>query len=37
VGKLEVKRPLGSSRRMGMHNIKIDLRAIGWGGMSWII
>jgi hypothetical protein len=35
VGKPEVKRPLGRPRRRWVDNIKIDLREIGWGGMSW--
>jgi hypothetical protein len=36
VGKPEGKRPLGRPRRRWVDNIKIDLRAIGWGGMNWI-
>jgi hypothetical protein len=36
VGKPEGKRPLERSRRRLEDNIKMDLRAIGWGGMSWI-
>jgi hypothetical protein len=34
VGKPEGKRPLGRLRRRWGHNIKINLRAIGWGGMD---
>jgi hypothetical protein len=29
--RLEVKRPLGRSRRRGENNIKMDLQAVGWG------
>jgi hypothetical protein len=36
VGKPEGKRPLGTSRRRWVDNIKIVLREIGWGGMDWI-
>jgi hypothetical protein len=36
VGKPEGKRPLGRPRRRWVDNIKMDLRAIGWGGMDWI-
>jgi hypothetical protein len=36
VGKPEGKRPLGRPRRTCMHNIKMDLREIGWDGMNWI-
>jgi hypothetical protein len=36
VGKPEGKIPLGRRRRKCVHNIKMDLRAIGWGGMDWI-
>jgi hypothetical protein len=36
VGKPGGKRPLGRQRRMCVHNIKIDLREIGWDGMDWI-
>jgi hypothetical protein len=36
VGKPEGKRPLGRSRRRWVDNIKMDLTAIGWGGMDWI-
>jgi hypothetical protein len=36
VGKPEVRRPLGRSRRRWVDNIKIDLREIGWDGRDWI-
>jgi hypothetical protein len=36
VGKSEGKTPLGRPRRRRVHNIKIDLREIGWDGMDWI-
>jgi hypothetical protein len=36
VGKPEGKRPLGRPRCRSVDNIKIDLRGIGWGGMTWI-
>jgi hypothetical protein len=36
VGKPEGKRPLGKQRCRRVHNIKIDLRKIGWDGMDWI-
>jgi hypothetical protein len=36
VGKPEVNRPLRRPRRRWVHNIKIDLREIGWDGMDWI-
>jgi hypothetical protein len=29
-------RPLGRPRRRWVHNIKMDLREIGWDGMDWI-
>jgi hypothetical protein len=35
VGKSEGKRPVGRSRRRWLHNVKLDLREIGWGGMDW--
>jgi len=35
VGKPEVKRPLGSSRRRWEGNIKTDLQVVGWG-IDWI-
>jgi hypothetical protein len=34
VGKSEGKRPLGRPRRSWVHNIKMDPREIGWGGMD---
>jgi hypothetical protein len=36
MGKLEGKRPLGSTRCKWMDNIKIDLGGIRWGGMNSI-
>jgi hypothetical protein len=36
VGKPEGKRLLGRPRRRWVHNIKMDLTEIGWGGMDWI-
>jgi hypothetical protein len=36
VGKPEGKRPLGRPTCKWMHNIKMDLRDRGWGGMDWI-
>jgi hypothetical protein len=36
VGKPEGTGPLGSPRRQGVDNIKMDLREIGWDGMDWI-
>jgi hypothetical protein len=36
VGKPEGKRPLGRPIRREVDNIKMDIRAIGWGGMDWI-
>jgi hypothetical protein len=36
VGKPEGKRPLGRPRRRWEHNIKMDLREMGCGGMDWI-
>jgi hypothetical protein len=36
VRKLEGTRPLGRPRRRWAHNIKMDLREIGWDGMDWI-
>jgi hypothetical protein len=36
VGKPEGKRPLGRLQSRWVHNIKIDLRDIGWDGMAWI-
>jgi hypothetical protein len=34
--KREGMRPLGRPRRRWVDNIKMDLRAIGWGGIDWI-
>jgi hypothetical protein len=36
VGKPEGKRPLGTTRRRCVDNIKMDLLEIGWGGVNWI-
>jgi hypothetical protein len=36
VGNPEGKRPLGRPRRRWVDNIKMDLRAIGWGDIDWI-
>jgi hypothetical protein len=36
VGNSEGKRPLGRPRRRWVHNIKLDLREVGWDGMDWI-
>jgi hypothetical protein len=36
VGKPDRKRPLGRPRRRWVHNIKMDLREIVWGGVDWI-
>jgi hypothetical protein len=36
VGKPEGKRPLGRPRRRCEDNIRMDLRAVGYGGMDWI-
>jgi hypothetical protein len=36
VGMPEGRRPLERSRRRWVHNIKMDLREIGWDGMDWI-
>jgi hypothetical protein len=36
VGKPEGKRLLGRPRRRWVHNIKMDLREVGWDGMDWI-
>jgi hypothetical protein len=36
VGKPEGKRPLRKPRRRWVDNIKMDLRAIGWGGMNYV-
>jgi hypothetical protein len=34
VGKPKRKRPLGRPRRRWAHNVKMDFREIGWGGMG---
>jgi hypothetical protein len=36
VGKPERKRPLGRPWHRWVHNIKIDLKETGWGGIDWI-
>jgi hypothetical protein len=36
VGKTEGKRPLGGARRRWVHNVKMDLREVGWDGVDWI-
>ena len=36
MGKPEGKRPLGRLRRRWEDNIKMDLKAVGFGGMNWI-
>jgi hypothetical protein len=36
VGKPEGKRSLGRPRHRFVHNIKMDLREMGWGGVDWI-
>jgi hypothetical protein len=36
VGKPEGKTPLGKPRRREEDIIRMDVRAIGWGGMDWI-
>ena len=36
LGKHEGKRPLGRPRRRWEDNIKMDLQAVGCGGMEWI-
>jgi hypothetical protein len=36
VVKPEGKRPLGRHRRRWEDNIKMDLQAVGCGGMNWI-
>jgi hypothetical protein len=36
VGKPEEKRPLGRPRRRWEDGIRMDLRAIGLGGVDWI-
>ena len=36
MGKSEGKRPLGRSRGRWEDNIKMDLQAVGCGGVDWI-
>jgi hypothetical protein len=36
VGKPEGKRPLGRPRYRWENNIRMELREIGWGDISWI-
>jgi hypothetical protein len=36
VGKPERRRQLGRPRRRWEHNIKMDLRDVGWGDIDWI-
>jgi hypothetical protein len=36
VGKSDEKRPLERPRHRWEDNIKMDLRAIGWGSINWI-
>jgi hypothetical protein len=36
IGNPEDKKPLQTPRRRWEHNIKIDLREIGWGDVDWI-
>ena len=36
LGKIEGKKPLGSSRRKWEDNIKMDLQEVGCGSMDWI-
>jgi hypothetical protein len=36
MGKPEEKRPLGRPRRRWVHNIRMDLREVGWGEVDWI-
>jgi hypothetical protein len=35
-GKARRKETTRKTKRMWVDNIKMDLRAIGWGGMDWI-
>jgi hypothetical protein len=35
VGKPEGKKPIGRLRHRWKHNIKMDIREIGWGDMDW--
>jgi len=36
VGKPGGKRPFGRARRRWGHNIKMDIREVGCGGIDWI-
>ena len=36
VGKLEAKKPLGTTRLRWEDNIKMDPKEVGYGGMDWI-
>jgi hypothetical protein len=36
MGKPEGKKPLVRPRHAWENNIKMDLKAINWGGMDWI-
>ena len=36
VGKPERKRPQGKPRLRLKHNIRVDIRVIGWDGVDWI-
>jgi hypothetical protein len=36
VGKIEMKRKLGRTRCRWEHNIRVDLREIGWEGADWM-
>jgi hypothetical protein len=36
VGRPEGKKPLGRPRHRWEDNIKMDLKAVGWGGIDWI-
>jgi hypothetical protein len=36
VGKPEGKTPLGRPRRRWEDNMKMGLKAIGWGGTDWV-
>jgi hypothetical protein len=36
VGKPEGRRPLGSTRRKWLDNIRMDLVEVGWGDLDWI-
>jgi len=36
VGKPKEKKPMGRTRHRWENNIKMDLQAVGCGGMDWI-